>query len=573
MLTNETWQAVPGLATTQVYPIIKKTNITTANAFLLQSPGMIMIIDPGNLPEQIETIRRTIAAVLRQDGRPVIAFITHCHVDHCFEFLQNPSAAVPDGPVFVALQESGFEALASRNKELTGAGRYKRTIPEPNIDIRLLSAEDRRFNTAKQFMLTGDARLDITTKTIKTSGGKTLSVQDISVNGDGIRVYHTPGHTADSVSYQVGEMLFVGDLMFAADPFIAGLPGWNKSQASASAENLLWLIENQHISHVAQGHGEVVSSEKATVALQSMIRRLETISVRKELDLPTILASSEYAVDLFREVTDITAVMTESLSRVVYYLNMLEESAEATRYQTALDPDKLSQLSAAFDKMIDQMHSGQLIEVGLVLRSALLFNKIKEMLNAEGLECVVGQGLLSRLERAFDDFITACSGRDVKYTAERVEIGDLLRQVIETRKQDLHADQSILDTLDDERQFIAALTRRIAFKPALEAVNLNISRQQEIWIETDRQRLVEIVDIFIDLLTDAGSSDIVFRPGETAGTIHLEIDGGVIPRALVEAGRQKRMLTRRLSWINGDFGLENRGNALVIDVTLPPRNG
>ncbi len=53
MLKNETWQPVPGMEHTLLSPIIKKTNITTSNAFLFQSPQMIMIIDPGNLPEHL----------------------------------------------------------------------------------------------------------------------------------------------------------------------------------------------------------------------------------------------------------------------------------------------------------------------------------------------------------------------------------------------------------------------------------------------------------------------------------------------------------------------------------------
>lgn len=149
---------------------------------------------------------------------------------------------------------------------------------------------------------------------------------------------------------------------------------------------------------------------------------------------------------LIIEATDIVAVMTESLSRVVYYLYILEESEEASRYEATLDSNKLGRLFSAFNEMIDEMHSGKLIEVGLVLRSAILFNKIKDMLKAEGLERVVGQTLLSRLERSFDDFITSSSGREIKQNLVRFEAKYLPHHIIDTLKENIHADPSILDT-------------------------------------------------------------------------------------------------------------------------------
>ncbi len=569
MLKNETWQLVPGKENTLLYPIIKKTNITTSNSFIFQSPKVIMIIDPGDLPEQIADIRRVIGEVLKEGGRPVFAYLTHCHVDHCFEFLHNPSGIAPEEIVFVAIQEKGFDAIGRKDRELTGAGRYRKAIPDPNIDICLLSAEDRRFDITKRYMLTEGIQMDMTTKTFATYGENTLSRQDFLFNGDMISVYYTPGHSPDSISFQVGDILFVGDLMFAADPFIAGLPGWCKSSVTSSAQNLLWLIENEKIAMVAQGHGEVIPSEKAKEYLKKMIDRLPGIIVRKELDLPAILASSEYAVDLSREVIDIVSVMTESLSRVVYYLYILEESEEASKYEEVLDSEKLNRLFSAFNAMIDEMHSGKLIEVGLVLRSAILFNKIREMLKAEGLESVVGQALLTRLERSFDDFIVSSSGREIKQNVMRFEARALIHHIIDALKEDIHADPSILETLEDDHLFITSLTRRIAFKPVSKYVKFSLTCEKDVLIESDWNRLSEIIDIMVELMIDEGSKEIAFSISEGEGAIHITIDGGLTPKLLADDCYQKRSLIRRLRWINGSFNLRNQEDSTIIDLEIP----
>jgi len=569
MLKNEAWQSVTGMAQTFVYPIIGRTNIDTSNAFILNSPTAIVIIDPGNLPEQITKISQVVGDVQAEKRRPVIVYLTHCHVDHCFEFLKDPSLLAANVPVYVAIQESGFDAIERQDRGMTCAGQYRTVIPDPNMDIYLLSAEDRRFNTTKKLMLANDLSLEVITNTLVTPGGNTFFAQDIIFNGDRIKAYYTPGHSPDSLSFQVGNILFVGDVMVAAEPFIAGIPGWSKGDLSASVQNLLWLIEDDDIAFVAQGHGEVLASDRAVAILKNMVPRINNIVMRKQFDLSTILASSEYAVDLSQEVTDLVAVMTASMRRVVHYLNILEESGEASRYETAFDSNKLNRLFSAFNEMIDQMHSGKLIEVGLILRSAGLFNKIRKMLKADGLDSVVGEALLSRLERSFGDFITSGSGRAIQQDRTRFEAGELLTQLIGRLKEDIHSDQSILDTLDDEKQFISALIRRIAFKQEFTQVKFMLSDEKDVWIESDRERLEEVIDIIIEMMSHEGSREISFATTENNGVVHITIDGGLIPRCLISDGYQKRMLARRLDWLQGVLSLTSREDSVAVNLAIP----
>lgn len=106
--------------------------------------------------------------------------------------------------------------------------------------------------------------------------------------------------------------------------------------------------------------------------------------------------------------------------------------------------------------------------------------------------------------------------------------------------------------------FVTSLIRSIAFKSVFENVKFSLTGEKDVLIESDLGRLTEIVDIMIELMTDEGSKEIVFSILEYERAIHIAIDGGLIPGFLVEACHQKRMLIRRLNWINGSFSLKNR---------------
>jgi glyoxylase-like metal-dependent hydrolase (beta-lactamase superfamily II) len=569
MLKNMTWQPVPGKEEVLLYPLICKPSFFTSNTFIFQTPEIIMVIDPGNLAEQVDTIRQIIGQLSGKNFRPVMVYLTHCHVDHCFDFLINPSMIAPDVPVFVVIQENGFNAVKQKDRELTGSGRYRQMIPEPNIDVCILSAEERRFNVSRKLMLNADMHMELNTETLTTSSGNKLSKQEITFNGLTIKVYYTPGHSPDSISFQIGNILFTGDCLFATDYFIAGLPGWSKQDTLMTSENLLWLIENEKISMVAQGHGEMMKPDQTTERLKRIIRNLPGMVVKKELDLPAIITSSEHAVDVSREVHEIMIMMTESLRHVVHYLEYLEESAEASKYAATLDSKKFGQIFRTFNDMIDEMNSGKIVEGFLVYRSAALFSVIKHMLEVEGLEHAAGQTLITRLQRLLDDFIQDSGGLEIKNDLSVFDVGTFINSIIMTLTKDIRADQSIFNILDDEQAFITSLIERIACKSIFNKVEFSIIADSGVLIQSDRERLAEIIEIIIELMVEEGSRKIVFNLSQNENKIIIAVDGGLIPRLLVTECHQKRSLKRRLGWINGSFCLKTRKDLTMIVLTIP----
>ncbi len=77
--------------------------------------------------------------------------------------------------------------------------------------------------------------------------------QEICYAGIPMTVLHTPGHTAGSVCYQTGNMLFTGDTLFHDGFGRTDLPGGSMAQLHRSLERLMPLAQEMTL---YPGHGE-----------------------------------------------------------------------------------------------------------------------------------------------------------------------------------------------------------------------------------------------------------------------------------------------------------------------------
>ena len=66
-------------------------------------------------------------------------------------------------------------------------------------------------------------------------------------------VLHTPGHTAGSVCYQIGEKLFTGDTLFRFGCGRTDLPTGSSEQMQASLARVVPMARNLEI---YPGHGD-----------------------------------------------------------------------------------------------------------------------------------------------------------------------------------------------------------------------------------------------------------------------------------------------------------------------------
>ena len=75
--------------------------------------------------------------------------------------------------------------------------------------------------------------------------------------GMSFRTIHTPGHTAGSVCYMLGDKLFTGDTLFHLGVGRADLPTGDYKQLVHSVRDILFRLQGDYT--VFPGHGELTT--------------------------------------------------------------------------------------------------------------------------------------------------------------------------------------------------------------------------------------------------------------------------------------------------------------------------
>lgn len=84
----------------------------------------------------------------------------------------------------------------------------------------------------------------------------------IPFEGEEFLVAHTPGHTPGCVSYIMGKMAFVGDLIFAGSIGRTDLPGGNHGQLIESVRKKIFPLPDETILFPGHGPATTVGEEK-----------------------------------------------------------------------------------------------------------------------------------------------------------------------------------------------------------------------------------------------------------------------------------------------------------------------
>ena len=108
----------------------------------------------------------------------------------------------------------------------------------------------------------GSRRIELYTEPTALPDGATLQRQWLSLGaGNRLEIYHTPGHSACSISLRIGSLLMLGDLPFAANPGVCGLDGWNHADLLQTLRNVDGLLETPDITACCPGHGYCVPAQ------------------------------------------------------------------------------------------------------------------------------------------------------------------------------------------------------------------------------------------------------------------------------------------------------------------------
>lgn len=204
-------QPVQGTRNVSIYPYLRKIDIMSSNSYLLSSSEQIALIDPGGLESQINRLEEEVQILQDELPRPVVVYLTHVHIDHWYQLKQGKTFTELS-KAFLAVQETGAEALEMNDPRLTLSTLLDRPMTTVPVDIRLLSSLD-KAKLRRNSLDIKEWTFDYVTKSRWIAEDLLLYSQIVPLGkGDCLEIYHTPGHSPDGVCIRAGSMLFVGEI-------------------------------------------------------------------------------------------------------------------------------------------------------------------------------------------------------------------------------------------------------------------------------------------------------------------------------------------------------------------------
>ncbi len=538
------WQPVPGCSGAQIYPFIRKIDTVSSNSYLVQTPDAILLIDPGGLPEQAAHLMSVASIIRAERERPLFVFLTHVHVDHYASVLKDPAFAFGDA-VVLGIQEDGAVALESGDRKLTQAELLGTDVTPIPVKLRLFPHASARGIAAKEVQeFRSGARIAVTRDTIGPEG-LTLRHERIEFGpGPAFDAYHTPGHSPDSTCFRIGNLLFIGDVLFASAPGIAGQIGWSQEALIRSLDGLIAFLSSGEIAVVLPGHGHLLPLPDTLRMLAAVRKDAVSLANIVQLDHQWALETAAYAEDCMDQVNELFTVMAGRLYYVIYVLEELGESDVAGRVSSLIGGDVIDDLLEAFTAFAEEHHAGRQGSVPLALKAGQVISKLQRAFKKEELAHIIDPMLVLRAQRLLSDYTTILRGFSPPRDPARHELCGLLDMIITGHSVPSCSDDEFLDSADDAEAFAGMLLARIGMPPLLEDIRLAREDQSgEIFGLIDKDHFSDLVTYLLEDLVGTGAGDILIRSERKGKTGTLSFIGRIPEDQPVRTAKPRRFLT------------------------------
>jgi glyoxylase-like metal-dependent hydrolase (beta-lactamase superfamily II) len=511
------WQQLPGGDGIQILPFFGKPDIMSSNAFVIRTAGEIMMIDSGNDRERLDRILSSIAE--SGNAGPVICLLTHCHIDHCLPLISEIGRMGRSW--ILAIQEDGAAALGRADERLTLAELFRVGISARHVEVSLLTEEDRasggirfiRLSTGQEIM-------------VRTGHEAGLLVQELALDEATVRLYHTPGHSPDSICILLGRSLFIGDLLFAANPGVAGLPGFSSEDLLLSVRGIISLLESGTVDLCLSGHGNPLPAGAALEAFQNLSTQVQELGEVRCFDLECVSESRDLAMALLDESERLFTIIGGRLLSLSHILSELGEDAEAKRYHGLLDIDRIDRLLTEFADFSEEFRDGKKLDVQLVLKTVQVLSRIDAVFRQDALCSVIDLPVVRRTARILTDFLNTMMGYQVAEGLIPVDLAVLVPGVIRDAQHNPVADEALIDAADDEEEFRVALVARLAHLPILSRVRFDVTAEPGVGeVRTDPERLGDMLLGLFEEWAASGVSGITIRIFRRDGRIGIRVTG------------------------------------------------
>jgi glyoxylase-like metal-dependent hydrolase (beta-lactamase superfamily II) len=564
------WQKVPGTPSVEIFPIIPKANCVSSNCYIFSAPDALVVVDPGASPEQTRQISRILTEALMVSQRPILVFLTHCHQDHSQE---AGAVELPAGiEVKRFAHQAGVEALKHRDRSLTTAYLYpwNPEICTARFEGILFASSPASEPPALE--LADGRQFELHTEPIAMPDGATLHRQWLPLGaGNRLEIYHTPGHSACSISLRIGSLLMLGDLPFAANPGVCGLNGWNHADLLQTLHKVDWLLEMPVITMCCPGHGYCVSAQCMREKLRLMKAEASNLTDVPLMDAERISGLKIYVDELLEETAALLTIFSGRLYTVSYYLSLLEEDRAASRVLATVDIDQIDRTLSDFRRIAEAFNTSTMPEWTVVLKGVQVAKSLQQVLSAEHVQQLLDLSLVDRAQRRLDDFLSVVRGLQFLQTEQPGAVNKLISKLLKRAKEaTMMKSTDVMEAVDDDQSFLQALTRRLGahsplrdiefeFAPATEETNANIGAE----------RLDDILTNLMEGMAGVGVKHISVATRVASGHVEIRLSSRERMDPAAFGKRRLDLYNRTLGWLGGSLECgQYEGNAELI-IRLP----
>jgi glyoxylase-like metal-dependent hydrolase (beta-lactamase superfamily II) len=562
------WQKVPGTEAVELFPIITKPSIISSNCYIFTSPEAILVVDPGASAEQSKRVSEVVGEALLSAWRPVWIFLTHCHQDHSQEAgaVELPPAA----DVRRFAHHAGAEALERGDRNLTVAYLYpwRPVVCRARFDCKLFaSAKD-----SPALDSASGARVELHSDSVCTAEGIELRRQCLPLGrGERLMIYHTPGHSPCSISLQLGSVLVLGDLPFAANPGLCGLDGWNHRDLMESLSKVDWLIDTAGVAVCCPGHGYCVAAPTMRKKLRLIAEEARNLVAVELWSADRIGAMKHHVDELLEEATALFTILSGRLYTASYYLSLLEEERAAERVLAAVDLDQIDRTLSEFRRFVETFNADAAPELTLILKGVQVARSLQQILEKEQVTRLLGLTLIMRAQRRLEDFLSAVRGLQFLNAEKAGDVNELIAGILRREKPEPAADAAeFLAAADDDEMFVAALTRRLAAHSPARAIAFEFMPSVgPAFANVGLERLDDILTSLIEGIAGTGVRNVRIATFQDARDVIIRIS---MPRGFAAAALSDRRFAlyhRTLSWLGADLERREDEQAAAFVIRLP----
>ncbi|MGD0080674.1 MAG: MBL fold metallo-hydrolase [Methanoregula sp.] len=542
-LISLSWQQVPGTDGASIYPIVRKIDTISSNSYLIATPDAIILIDPGGLPDQAEQLASVIGEIRQEQDRPVIVFLTHAHIDHFAGSQDVPAFAHPETVIFAA-HETGAGILGRGDCGFTQADLLGQKVVPMKIGFPLLTADrSGRPGVPVDLRLANGARVAVTDDRIGTGGVVLPRERIVFGPGPALEILHTPGHSPDSICLRVGGLLFIGDILFAANPGVAGMRGWDQAALIRSLDGILAFLSGGGVSYLCPGHGRVIPVDDAVRVLSAVRTDALALANIAELNCDRAVQAAAFAEDCMEQVNELFTVMAGRLSYVSYVMEELGESDVAGRMESLINRDTIDELLKAFSDFAEEHYRRNRVPIHLALKAAQVIMKLERSFRKDELSRIIDPTLVQRAGRLLSGYTTMMRGFSPPGELSECDIIALVEALVTGLSVSSCSDEEVFDSADDDAAFAQILLARIGTRPLLEDVAFSMEPMQgPLMASIDRDHFTDVLRYIFEELVGTGADRVMMKIQRDSQNSILTISGNTTLLPLAEQQKTFRFL-------------------------------